>query len=56
MRLESIQYKSEQEIMEVILTGDEIWGPLYDMFRNRIPIDGIEPSSVKSLLEAVGSS
>ncbi len=56
MMLEPIQDKSEQEVMAVISTGNEIWGPLYDMFRNRIPIDDIEPSSVKSLLEAVGAS
>ncbi len=52
--LEPLQDKSEQEVMAVISTGNEIWGRLYDMFRNRMPIDGIEPSSVKSLLEAVG--
>ncbi len=53
-RLEPLQDKSEQEVMAVISTGNEIWGRLYDMFRNRIPIDDIEISTVKTLLEAVG--
>ena len=36
------------------MSCQETMGPLYDMFRNRIPLHGIESSSVKSLLEAVG--
>ncbi len=35
-------------------SDQHIWGRLYDMFRNRIPIDDIEISTVKTLLEAVG--
>jgi hypothetical protein len=41
--------------MEVLYTENEIWGRLYDMFRNRIPIHDIEPSAVKSLLEVAGA-
>ena len=40
--------------MVVLYAGNEIWGRLYDMFRKRIPIHDIEPSAVKSLLEAAG--
>ncbi len=36
------------------LRKQKMMGRLYDMFRNRIPIHDVEPSSVKSLLEAAG--
>ena len=54
MKLEPFQDQSEQKVIEELYAGNEKMGPLYDMFRNRIPIHDVESSSVKLLLEAAG--